>query len=93
MRSKRPSKKLRRRDRAGKGAPQRKRQEATKGSGFRRGAFRAYQLARQALLSAWVSSAVDRQTRLRVDLSVRGGRTHERGELLYVPAGDGRRVS
>src|SRR5215210_7583045 len=44
--------------------------QASKGSGFRRGALRAYKLAPKTLLSTGVSAAVDRETLLRVDLSV-----------------------
>jgi hypothetical protein len=87
-----PSKKLRGQDQGGKRAPLRRGQTA-KGLGFRRGAIRADQLAQQTLLPFWVSSTVDRETRLQVDLSVRGSRTHERGEFLYIPARDGRRMS
>src|SRR5215212_9278638 len=86
-----PSKKLRGLDRGGKRAPLPRGQTA-KGVGFRRGAIRADQLAPKTLLPDGVSSTLDRETRLRVDLSVRGARTHERGEFLYVPARDGRRM-
>ena len=87
-----PSKKLRGQDRGGKRAPLRKRQTA-KGPGFRRGAIRTDQLAPKTLLPDGIPSTVDRETRLQVDLPVRGGRTHERGEFLYVPTRDGRGVS
>src|SRR5215210_1390827 len=86
LKSRMPSKKLRWQDQGGKGAPLPKRQ-AAKGCVFLRGAIRAYKLASQTLLTDSVSSTLCSQTRLQVDLSVRGSRTHERGELLYVPPG------
>ena len=67
-----------------------RRRQAAEGDGLRRGAFRTHQLASQALLSAGVSSAVDRETFLQVDLPVRGGCAHEWRELLclYLPGMD-----
>lgn len=38
------------------------------------------------------SPAVYREACLRVDLPLRGARSHQRGELLHVPAGHGRSV-
>src|SRR4051794_18926929 len=85
----RPSKKLRWRPQP---KPRAVPGEAAEGSGLRRGTFRADQLAQEALLSQGVPSAVHREALLQVDLPVRGTRTHDGGELLPVPAGDGRRM-
>jgi transposase len=84
-------KKLRWRDRAHKRAPLPE-GEAAEGDGLRRGAFRAHQLAHEALLPERGSPTLRRETRLQVDLPLRGGGAHNRRELLSLPAWDGRRM-
>ena len=87
--SRRPSRKLRRR-RQPKPRSSSSRAEAAEGFGLRRSSFRAHQLAQETLLSQGVSPTLYREALLQMDLPVRGGRTHDGRELLYVPAGNGR---
>src|SRR5215217_2427923 len=81
-------KKLRRRGRAGGRWPR----QTVEGFGFRRGTLRADQLAQEALLPEGVPAALHREALLRVDLPLRRGGAHHGGELLPVPAWDGRRM-
>jgi hypothetical protein len=63
--------------------------QAAEGSGLRRGALWVDQLAQQTLSSEGFWPALGRETRLQVDLPVRGARSEQWGELVHVPAGDG----
>src|SRR5215203_3083421 len=86
--SSRHSKKLRRQGRAGGRWPR----QTVEGFGLRRGTLRADQLAQEALLPEGVPAALHREALLRVDLPLRRGGAHHGGELLPVPAWDGRRM-
>src|SRR5215216_6454751 len=86
--SSRHSKKLRRQGRAGGRWPR----QTVEGFGLRRGTLRADQLALEALLPEGVPAALHREALLRVDLPLGRGGAHHGGELLHVPAWDGRRM-
>jgi transposase len=56
---------------------------------LRRGALWVDQLAQKAILSQGLSPALRREAHLRVDLPLRGCRSHQRRELLALPARHG----